>query len=84
VEAEKHRTERGQGSTGSFLSVPTPEKKTLKLRRYENIEAIEAVATMELKAIPKEAFAGCFQDLLKRWQQCIYCGGGYFEGGRNH
>jgi hypothetical protein len=35
---------------------------------------------MELTAILKEAFIGSFQDLQKRWQQCIDCGGGYFEG----
>jgi hypothetical protein len=63
-----------------FFFVSTTEKKTLKLRRHENMEA----ATMELTAIPKEAFTSCFQDLQKRWQQCIDCGGDYFEGDRNH
>jgi hypothetical protein len=46
--------------------------------------AIQAAATMELTGIPKEAFASCFQDLQKRWQQCIDCGGNYFEGDRKH
>jgi hypothetical protein len=41
-------------------------------------------ATMELTGIPKEAFTTCFQDLQKRWQQCIDCGGNYFEGDRKH
>jgi hypothetical protein len=59
-------------------------KKRLKGRRHENIEAIQAAATMELTGIPKEAFTGCFQDLQKRWQQCIGCGGNYFEGDRKH
>jgi hypothetical protein len=40
-------------------------------RRHENIEAIQAAATMELTGIPKEAFTSCFQDLQKHWQQCI-------------
>jgi hypothetical protein len=31
-------------------------------------------------SIPKEAFSSCFQDLQKRWQQCIGCGGNYFKG----
>jgi hypothetical protein len=53
-------------------------------RRHENIEAIEAAATMELTGIPKEAFTSRFQDLQKRWQQCIDCGGNYFEGDREH
>jgi hypothetical protein len=35
-------------------------------RRHENIEAIQASATMELTGIPKEAFTRCFQDLQKR------------------
>jgi hypothetical protein len=48
-------------------------KKMLKGRRHENIEAIQAAATMELTDIPKEAFTSCFQDLQKRWQQCISC-----------
>jgi hypothetical protein len=62
------------------ISFPRLKKKTLKLRRHENIEA----ATMELTAIPKEAFTRSFQDLQKRWQQCIDCGGDYSEGDRNH
>jgi hypothetical protein len=39
---------------------------------------------MELTGIPKEAFTSCFQDLKKRWQQCIDCGENYFEGDRKH
>jgi hypothetical protein len=41
-------------------------KKGLK-GRHENIEDIQAAATMELTGIPKEAFTSCFQDLQKRW-----------------
>jgi hypothetical protein len=37
----------------------------LKGRRYENIEAIQAAATMELTGIPKEAFTSCFQVLAE-------------------
>jgi hypothetical protein len=48
------------------------------------IEAIQAAATMELTGIPKEAFTICFQDLQKRWQHCIDCGGNCFEGDRKH
>jgi hypothetical protein len=53
-------------------------------RRHENIEAIQAAATMELTGIPKEASTSCFQDLQKRWQQCIDCGGNSFEGDRKY
>jgi hypothetical protein len=59
-------------------------EKRLKGRRHENIEAIQAAATMELTGILEEAFTSCFQDLQKRWQQCIDCGGNYFEGDRKH
>jgi hypothetical protein len=59
-------------------------KKRLKGRRHENIDVIKAAATMELTGIPKEAFTNWFQDLQKRWQQCIDCGGTYFEGDRKH
>jgi hypothetical protein len=38
----------------------------LKGRRHENIEAIQAAATMEFKGISKEAFTSSFQDLQKR------------------
>jgi hypothetical protein len=37
----------------------------LKGRRHENIEVIQAAATMELTGIPKEAFTSSFQDLQK-------------------
>jgi hypothetical protein len=47
------------------------------------IEAIQAATTMELTGIPKETFTSCFQDLKKRWQQRIECGGNY-EGDRKH
>jgi hypothetical protein len=56
----------------------------LKGRRHENIEVIQAAAKMLLTDIPKEAFISCFQDVLKRWLQCIDCGGNYFEGDRKH
>jgi hypothetical protein len=58
--------------------------KWLKGRRRENIEAIQAAATIELTGIPKEAFTSCYRDLQKRWHQCIDCGGNYFEGDRKH
>jgi len=66
-----------------FLLFPRLQKR-LKGRRHENIEAIQADATMELTGILKEAFTSCFQDLQKRWQQCIDCRGNYFEGDRKH
>jgi Transposase. len=59
-------------------------KKRLKGWRHENIEAIQAAAAVELTAVLKEAFSSCFQDLQIRSQQCIDCGGNYFEGDRKH
>jgi histone-lysine N-methyltransferase SETMAR len=66
-----------------FVLFPRPEKR-VKGRRHENIEAIQAVATMKLTGIPKEAFTSCFQDLQKRWPQRIDCGGNFFEGDKKH
>ena len=48
-----------------YYFVSTTEKR-LKGRRHENIETIQAAATMELTDVPKEAFTSCFQDLQKR------------------
>jgi hypothetical protein len=42
-------------------------KKRLKERRRDNIETIQAAATMELTGIPEEALTICYQDLQKRW-----------------
>jgi hypothetical protein len=58
-------------------------KKRLKERR-QNIEAIQAAATMELTGLLKEALTSGFQDLQKRWQQCIDCEGNYFKGDTKH
>jgi hypothetical protein len=41
-------------------------------------------ATMQLTGIPKKTFTSSFHDLQKRWQQCIDCGGNYYEGDRKH
>jgi hypothetical protein len=51
-------------SLHAIFSVSMTEK-TLKGRRHENIEAIQAAATTELTAIPKEAFTSCFQDFAE-------------------
>jgi hypothetical protein len=52
-------------------------KKPLNGQWHENIEAIQAAATKELTANPKEAFTSCFQYLPKCWQRCIDCRGEY-------
>jgi hypothetical protein len=65
-----------------FFSVTTTEKKAKRTATWEYRG--QAAATMELTGIPKEEFTSCFQDLQKRWQQCIDCRGNYFEGDRKH
>jgi hypothetical protein len=57
-------------------------KKTLEGRWHENIKAIQVAATMELTAIPIEAFTSCIQDLPIRWQQCTDCRGGLLWRGQ--
>jgi hypothetical protein len=67
------------------ISISRPATKFCgRTWRSENVEAIQAAATIELTGIPEEAFTSYFQDLQKRWQQCIDCGGNYFEGDRKH
>lgn len=55
-------------------------KKTMKGKRYANIEDIKTASLKELKAIPQNAFENCFQDWKKRWHKCIISDGDYFEG----
>jgi hypothetical protein len=54
------------------------EKKTLKLRRHENIETIQAAVTMELTAIPKAASRTC-RNAGNSVLTAVY-----FEGDRNY
>ena len=54
-------------------------KKTMKGRRFGNIEEIKTESLKELNAIPKIAFQKCFEDWKKRWHKCIISKGEYFE-----
>ena len=47
---------------------------------FETTESIKTNSLRELKAIPKNAFAGAFEDWKKRWHMCIASNGDYFEG----
>jgi hypothetical protein len=55
-------------------------KKGLKGRRHENIEAIQAAATMELTGIPKETFTRCFQDFRNAGNSVLTAEGTTWEG----
>ena len=55
-------------------------KRPLRGYRFESIEEIQTATKKELKAIPKEDYAACFENWKKRWHMCIASGGDYFEG----
>ena len=56
-------------------------KRPLRGNRFESIEEIQRESARALKAIHTEDFSACFEDWKKRWQKCIWAGGGdYFEG----
>ena len=55
-------------------------KRTLKGRRFANIDEIKTESLKELNAIPKSEFRKCFEDWKKRWYKCIISEGDYFEG----
>jgi hypothetical protein len=47
---------------------------------FTDVAAIQERVTAVLRSIPKEAFAGSFQKLYERCQQCDVKDGDYFEG----
>jgi hypothetical protein len=47
---------------------------------FADVAAIQQRVTAVLRSIPKEAFAGSFQKLCERCQQCVVKDGDYFEG----
>jgi hypothetical protein len=52
-------------------------KMTLKGRRFNDVEEIQAVSQAALDAVQKEEFQKCFQ----KWENhCIAAVGEYFEG----
>jgi len=56
-------------------------KTSLKGRRFQATEEIQANAIRELGAITKSAFQEAFQQWKKRWERYIASRGDYFEGG---
>jgi len=59
-------------------------KRTMKGKRFESIQDIEAATTAYLKTLTKEDFQNCFRKWQERWYKCVRSGGwgvgGYFEG----
>ncbi|EGI60189.1 FLJ37770-like protein [Acromyrmex echinatior] len=55
-------------------------KRPLRGHRFETIEEIKEKTTSELRAIPTDDYAACFENWKKRWHSCIATGGDYFEG----
>jgi hypothetical protein len=68
-----------QGSAGDFFLFPCL-KSIMKGACFADAAAIQERVTAVLQSIPKEAFAGSFQKLYERCQQCVVKGGDYFEG----
>ena len=55
-------------------------KKTMKVRRFDYVEDIQANATRQLRAITKCDYQRCFRQWQERWNKCIQTKGHYFEG----
>jgi transposase len=59
-------------------------KKTMKGRRFNYVEDIQANATRQLKAITKSDYQRCFRQWQERWNKCIQAQGHYFEGDKTN
>jgi hypothetical protein len=68
-------------SLRTFFSVSTTEKKAKRSATWE-YRGYSSGCDDGAHRHSERAFTTCFQDLQKSWQQCIDCGGNYFEGDR--
>jgi len=59
-------------------------KKTIKGRRFDYVEDIQAKATRQLRAITKSDYQRCFRLWQERWNKCIQGQGRYFEGDKTN
>jgi hypothetical protein len=73
-----HTQAPDQGSTVDFFLFPRL-KRIMKSASFADVAAIQERVTAVLRSIPNEAFAGSFQKLYERYQQCVVKDGGYFE-----
>jgi len=55
-------------------------KKTMKGKRFESVQDIEAATTAQLKILMKEDFQNCFRKWQEQWHKCVRSEGEYFEG----
>jgi len=55
-------------------------KMTMKGKRFELIQDIEAAMTAQLKTLTKEDFQNCFRKWQERWDKCVWSEVEYFEG----
>lgn len=62
-----------------FFLFPTL-KKTLKGRRFEDLESIRTNATEKLRHFTETDFQSCFRQWKVRWTKCVQSQGEYFEG----
>jgi hypothetical protein len=46
-------------------------KMTMKCKRFESIQDIEAATTAQLKTLTKEDFQNCFRKWQERWDKCV-------------
>jgi hypothetical protein len=54
-------------------------KTALKGQRCQDVEDIKKNMTVELNAVPLEAFADCFQKHFEQCNKCNQVHGDYFE-----
>jgi len=59
-------------------------KKTMKGRRFDYVEDIQANATRQLRAIKKSDYQRCFRQWQEHWNKCIQPQGHYFEGDKTN
>jgi transposase len=59
-------------------------QKTMKGRRFDYIEEIEANTKKQLRAITKSDYQRCFRQWQERWNKCIQAQGHYFEGDKTN
>ena len=55
-------------------------KNTMKGRRFDYVEDIQANATRQLRAITKSDYQRYFRQWSELWNKCIQAQGHYFEG----
>jgi len=56
------------------------QKKTMKGRRFDDIEEVQANMMRQMRDITKSDFQRCFRQWQECWNKCIQAKGHYFEG----